>query len=226
MLDRLCQGLDPRSKNLRLQLDALNAAGCERLYTEMASGAQRDRPELKAALDYAREGDTLWSRKSTGWRRSLKQLIEETVEGLEQRKVGFRSLTEAIDTTTAGGRLVFQIFGAFAEFERQVIRERTIAGLTAARRARGRRGAQTPCPLRQGISLLPRQCSRIQRSRCRGGGTTASGGASTLYRHLPGGRARSWKAVPTSASAFVEKSRAGGEPAAALSSGLFGEQKG
>ncbi len=153
-----------QEQNLQLQLDALQAAGCGRVYTERASGAQRDRPELKAALDYAREGDTLVVWKLDRLARSLKQLIE-TVEGLEQLKVGFRSLTEAIDTTTAGGRLVFQIFGALAEFERQVIRERTMAGLTAAR-ARGRRGWQAPCPSRQGPrrgqSDAQGACCRIQ----------------------------------------------------------------
>jgi DNA invertase Pin-like site-specific DNA recombinase len=174
-----------QEQNLRLQLDALNAAGCERLYTEMASGAQRDRPELKAALDYARDGDTLVVWKLDRLARSLKQLIE-TVEGLEQRKVGFRSLTEAIDTTTAGGRLVFQIFGALAEFERQVIRERTMAGLTAAR-ARGRRGGRPPALLAKDLAaakamlkdpeITVEEVARRLRV-----------APSTLYRHLPGGR--------------------------------------
>src|SRR3954469_17925899 len=92
-----------RDQNHALQLDALNAAGCERVYTEKASGAQPDRPELKAALDYARAGDTLVVWKLDRLARSIRQLIE-TVEELEQRKIGLRSLTEAIDTTTPGGR--------------------------------------------------------------------------------------------------------------------------
>jgi DNA invertase Pin-like site-specific DNA recombinase len=92
-----------REQNQALQLDALQAAGCERVYTEKASGAQRERPELKAALDYAREGDTLVVWKLDRLARSIRQLIE-TVEDLEQRKIGLRSLTEAIDTTTPGGR--------------------------------------------------------------------------------------------------------------------------
>jgi Resolvase, N terminal domain len=87
-----------REQNQALQLDALRAAGCERVYTEKASGAQRERPELKAALDYAREGDTLVVWKLDRLARSIRQLIE-TVEDLEQRKIGLRSLTEAIDTT-------------------------------------------------------------------------------------------------------------------------------
>src|SRR5688500_12607753 len=123
-----------------LQLDTLKAAGCERVYTEKASGAQRERPELTAALDYAREGDTLVVWKLDRLARSIRQLIE-TVEDLERRKIGLRSLTEAIDTTTPGGRLVFHVFAALAEFERSVIRERTAAGLEAAR-ARGRKGGR------------------------------------------------------------------------------------
>ncbi len=106
-----------REQNQALQLDALRAAGCERVYTEKASGAQRERPELTAALDYAREGDTLVVWKLDRLARSIRQLIE-TVEDLEQRKIGLRSLTEAIDTTTPGGRLVFHVFAALAEFER------------------------------------------------------------------------------------------------------------
>ncbi len=129
-----------QDQNPALQLDALKAAGCERIYTEKASGAQRDRPELKAALDYAREGDTLVVWKLDRLARSIRQLIE-TVEDLERRKIGLRSLTEAIDTTTSSGRLIFHVFGALAEFERDLIRERTQAGLRAAR-ARGRTGGR------------------------------------------------------------------------------------
>lgn len=129
-------------QNPALQIDALKGAGCEKLFVEKASGASRDRPELKGALDYVREGDTLVVWKLDRLARSLKQLIE-TVAMLEARGIGLRSLTESIDTTTAGGRLIFHIFGALAEFERTVIRERTKAGLTAAR-ARGRVGGRPP----------------------------------------------------------------------------------
>ena len=111
-----------------LQRDALTAAGCEKLFEETASGAQRDRPQLQAAIDYMRAGDTLVVWKLDRLARSVKQLIE-TVEGLDARGIGFRSLTETIDTTTPGGKLVFHIFGALAEFERSIIRERTKAGL-------------------------------------------------------------------------------------------------
>lgn len=115
-----------------LQIDALKKSGCEKIFTETASGAQRDRPQLKAALEYMRDGDVLVVWKLDRLARSLKQLIE-TVENMGEAGIGFRSLTEAIDTTTSGGRLVFHIFGAIAEFERSLIRERTMAGLDAAR---------------------------------------------------------------------------------------------
>lgn len=129
-------------QNPDLQIDALNAAGCERLFTEQPSVAQRDRPALMCAIDYLRPGDTLIVWKLDRLARSMKQLIE-TIEVLESRGAGFRSLTEAIDTTTAGGRLAFHIFGALAEFERSLIRDRTSAGLDAAR-VRGRRGGRKP----------------------------------------------------------------------------------
>ena len=127
-------------QSLALQQDALDKAGCGRVYTDVASGALDDRDGLAEALDYVRDGDTLvvWRLDRLG--RSLKQLIER-VTALEARGVGFRSLTEAMDTTTSGGRLIFHVFGALAEFERDLIRERTQAGLAAAR-ARGRQGGR------------------------------------------------------------------------------------
>ncbi len=123
-----------------LQLDALETAGCERTYTDHASGALADRPELAQAPDHLRRGDTLvvWRLDRLG--RSLRHLVD-TVGVLEERGVGFRSLTESIDTTTPGGRHVFHVFAALAESERDLIRERTHAGLAAAR-ARGRRGGR------------------------------------------------------------------------------------
>ncbi len=125
---------------LRLQEDALTKAGCERIFTDTVSGAKMERPGLEEALDFLRAGDTLvvWRLDRLG--RSLRHLIE-TVRELEQRQIGFKSLTEHIDTTTSGGELVFHIFGALAEFERDLIRERTQAGLAAAR-ARGRVGGR------------------------------------------------------------------------------------
>jgi len=127
-------------QTLDLQLDALVKAGCERTYTETASGAKAERPVLAEVLGYLRPGGTLvvWRLDRLG--RSLKHLIE-TVALLAERGVGFKSLGEQIDTTTPGGKLVFHVFGALAEFERDLIRERTNAGLAAAR-ARGRRGGR------------------------------------------------------------------------------------
>lgn len=125
-----------------LQLDALAAAGCTKVFEDRASGARADRPGLRAALDYAREGDVIVTWKLDRLGRSLPHLIE-TVAGLERRGIGFRSLTEAIDTTTPGGRLVFHLFAALGQFERDLIHERTRAGLAAAA-ARGRTGGRRP----------------------------------------------------------------------------------
>lgn len=125
-----------------LQLDALAKVGCVRVFQDRASGGKADRPGLMAALTFVREGDVLVVWKLGRLGRSLPHLIE-TVNALETRSVGFRSLTEAIDTTTPGGRLIFHIFGALGQFERDLIRERTRAGLGAAA-ARGRRGGRKP----------------------------------------------------------------------------------
>src|SRR3954467_10501673 len=125
-------------QNLDLQRDALTRAGCERIFTDVASGAKDDRTGLAGALAFLRPGDTLVVWKLDRLGRSLKHLIE-TVTALQARKIGFRSPQESIDTTTSGGKLIFHVFGALAEFERDLIRERTQAGLQAAR-ARGRKG--------------------------------------------------------------------------------------
>jgi DNA invertase Pin-like site-specific DNA recombinase len=127
-------------QHLHLQQDALSAAGCLKIFTDTISGAKAERKGLTEALDYVRGGDTLvvWRLDRLG--RSLKDLIERITE-LHNRNIGFKSLTENIDTTTSGGKLIFHIFGALAEFERDIIKERTNAGLTAAR-ARGRQGGR------------------------------------------------------------------------------------
>ncbi|MEO5655259.1 MAG: recombinase family protein [Nitrosospira sp.] len=127
-------------QNLDLQPDALKGAGCERMFEDMVSGAKADRTGLAAMMTVLRAGDTIviWRLDRLG--RSLKNLIE-LVERFESAKVGLRSLQENIDTTTSGGRLVFHLFGALAEFERNLIRERTQAGIAAAR-ARGRMGGR------------------------------------------------------------------------------------
>ncbi|HUB45446.1 MAG TPA: recombinase family protein [Acetobacteraceae bacterium] len=125
-----------------LQRDALAKAGCAKVFEDRASGARADRPGLRAALDYVRLGDVLITWKLDRLGRSLPHLIE-TVTELERRGVGFRSLTEVIDTTTPGGRLVFHLFAALGQFERDLIRERTRAGLAAAA-TRGRTGGRRP----------------------------------------------------------------------------------
>jgi DNA invertase Pin-like site-specific DNA recombinase len=129
-------------QEMALQLDALRAAGCDRIFEDRASGAKTDRPGLAQAIAFVRDGDVLVTWKLDRLARSLPHLIE-TVNQLEKNGAGLRSLTEAIDTTTPGGRLIFHVFGALAQFERDLIRERTRAGLSAAA-ARGRRGGRKP----------------------------------------------------------------------------------
>lgn len=164
-----------------LQRDALAEVGCTRVFSDTASGAATERPELVAALDYARDGDVLcvWRLDRLG--RSLRHLVE-VVAALEERGVGFRSLTENIDTTTPTGRLTFHIFAALAEFERDLIRERTMAGLTAAR-ARGHVGGRKP-------SLTPTKVKAAQRMYDARDSTVSEiakalgVSRATIYRHL------------------------------------------
>ncbi len=138
-------------QNLALQQDALNQAGCEQVFKDKLGGAKAERPGLREALKYARSGDTLVVWRLDRLSRSLKDLIE-MVNRLESEGVGLKSLQEAIDTTSSSGKLVFHIFGALAEFERNLIRERTQAGLQAAR-ARGRKGGR-PKSLTQDKQVL------------------------------------------------------------------------
>ena len=165
------------------QIDALKHAGCEQIYEEIASGAQTDRPELAAAMKALRKGDVLVVYKLDRIGRSLPHLVQVVAE-LEKREVGFRVLTGEIDTTTASGRLVFHIFAALAEFERELIRERTRAGLSAAR-ARGRRGGRpskmTPTKLKMAITLMADPQSVAQEVAEQLGVSTA-----TLYRYVDG----------------------------------------
>jgi DNA invertase Pin-like site-specific DNA recombinase len=153
----------------QLQVDALQDAGCYRVFTETASGARADRPTLAQLLDQLRPG------------RSLRHLVD-TVTGLAERGIGFRSLQEAIDTTTPGGKLVFHVFAALAEFERDLIRERTAAGLAAAR-ARGRHGGRP--------SVMTAHKLQVAQEMYRSGQYTVAAIANTLgvsrasvYRHL------------------------------------------
>jgi len=174
-------------QNPELQLDALKTNGRAKLFVERASGAKEERPQLLAALHYLRPGDTLVVWKLDRLARSMKQLIE-TVDELKARGIGFRSLTEAIDATTAAGELFFHIFGALAQFERSVIRERTNAGLKAAL-ARGRKGGRRPKvkpdDIRAALALL--QDPQIS---VRGAAKRLGLSVSTLYRHAPGLRSR------------------------------------
>lgn len=125
-----------------LQLDALTAAGCHRVFVDTLSGSLERRPELDKLIDQLRPGDTVVVWRLDRLSRSIRHLIDQ-LQVLADRGVGFRSLQETIDTTTPGGRLVFHVFAALAEFERDLIRERTTAGLQAAR-ARGRHGGRPP----------------------------------------------------------------------------------
>jgi DNA invertase Pin-like site-specific DNA recombinase len=119
-------------QDTRLQIDALKRAGCEKIFEERASGSRTDRLELAKAIAHGRKGDVIVVWKLDRLGRSLPHLID-TVHGLEERKIGFRSLTDNIDTTTASGRMFFHMMGALAQFERDLIRERTLAALKAAR---------------------------------------------------------------------------------------------
>jgi DNA invertase Pin-like site-specific DNA recombinase len=167
-----------------LQTDALDAAGCYRVWTDKASGKLDKRPQLDRVLDQLRPGDTLvvWRLDRLG--RSMKHLIA-VVADLEERGIGFRSLTENIDTTTPAGKLIFHIFGALAEFERELIRERTMAGLTAAR-ARGRKGGRP--------SVMTPEKLKVARAMLEAGDHTAKTVAATIgvsrssmYRALSSG---------------------------------------
>jgi len=174
-----------RDQKPHLQLDALHAAGCKRVFEETVSGAKRDRPELKAALDFMRAGDDLVVWKLDCLARSTRQLLE-TVEDLERRGIGLKVLTQSINTSNAGGRLIFTVFSAIAEFEREIIRERSRAGLDAAR-SRGRKGgrprALSEKNLKQARALLADPEITVEEV-----ARSLGVGPSTLYRYLPAAR--------------------------------------
>jgi len=127
-------------QNLDMQIDALKVAGCEKIFSDVTSGAKTERVELKKAMEQLRKEDVLVVWKLDRLGRSLKHLIQ-VVSDLKKQDIGFKSLQESMDTTTNGGKLIFHIFGALAEFERELIRERTMAGLASAR-SRGRLGGR------------------------------------------------------------------------------------
>lgn len=174
------------SQDHALQLDALKAAGCDRIFIETASGMKADRPELKKALEYARDGqDVIVVYSLSRLARSIRHLLD-LGEQLSQRQIGLRSLTEAIDTTSAQGRFVFNILAAMNCLEVELLRERTRAGLAAAR-ARGRVGgrprALDATKLHVVKTLMSNGELTISQIAAQVGVTP-----STLYRAIPGGK--------------------------------------
>jgi DNA invertase Pin-like site-specific DNA recombinase len=171
-------------QTLDLQRDALLKAGCERIFTDQISGTKEERKGLSEALSHLREGDTLvvWRLDRLG--RSLRHLID-TITNLQGQGIGFKSLTENIDTTTSGGKLVFHIFGALAEFEREIIRERTRAGLESAR-SRGKVGGRpkvlTPKDM-QILKTMAADTSLTVSDICE----TLGVGRTTFYRYVKAG---------------------------------------
>jgi DNA invertase Pin-like site-specific DNA recombinase len=170
-------------QTLALQQDALKQAGCENIFTDTVSGAKAERPGLEKALNYLRANDILvvWRLDRLG--RSLKYLIE-LINLLQERQIGFRSLTEQIDTTTSAGKFAFHFFGALAEFERELIRERTRAGLAAAR-ARGRNGGRRRALTDKQVAIARALYDSRQHSIAEICQTLRISRA-TLYRYLPG----------------------------------------
>lgn len=178
-------------QHLHLQTDALKKAGCDKVFTDEMSGAKSERPGLTEALTFLRQGDTLvvWRLDRLG--RSLKDLLER-VEDLKKRQIEFRSLTENIDTSSSGGRFIFYVFSALAEFERDLIRERTLAGLKAGR-ARGRFGGRPSKMMDKDIEVAAKLMADPDMSItdiCR----TLRISRTTLYRYVgPHGERRSRK---------------------------------
>jgi DNA invertase Pin-like site-specific DNA recombinase len=146
-----------RDQSLDLQIDSLNQDGCGRIFSEEVSGAKSDRPQLNAMLNHIRKGDTVVVWKLDRLGRSIKDLIR-LVSMFEEDGVGFRSIQDNIDTTTPTGKLIFHLFAALAEFERDIISQRTKAGLEAAR-ARGRKGGRP-----KGLSSTAKDKARIAES--------------------------------------------------------------
>ncbi|PTQ58564.1 DNA invertase Pin-like site-specific DNA recombinase [Sphingomonas sp. PP-CE-3G-477] len=170
-------------QNLTLQTDALTAAGCERICSDKASGAKTDRPGLSEALNVARRGDTLVVWKLDRLGRSMKGLVELAAD-LATRGIELRSLTDGIDTATPTGRLLFHILASIAEMERELIRERTMAGLLAARRkngpGRGRKSVLTP---KRATAMKLLAAGDRPRDVAEAIGVSVA----TFYRHFPAG---------------------------------------
>ncbi len=170
-----------QEQTLDLQKDALQKIGCTKIFTDTASGAKAERKGLEEALSYVRAEDSLVVWKLDRLGRSLKHLIE-TITDLNNRHIGFKSLTENIDTTTSGGKLIFHIFGALAEFERDIIRERTNAGLQAAR-ARGRKGGR-PKALSDKKAAMAQELYSNKQNAIADICKTLSISRATLYRYI------------------------------------------
>jgi len=171
-----------------LQLDALKAAGCDRIFKEKASGAKEDRPQLMRALDHMRPGDVLVVWKLDRLARSIKQLVS-LLEDLNGRGIGFRCLAPSIDTTSPEGRLLYTITGAFAQFEREIIQQRTMAGLKAAL-ARGRKGGR---PTKMDTGTLAAAKAMLKDPTISVAAVAKRLGVSraTLYNHIPEARLKS-----------------------------------
>jgi DNA invertase Pin-like site-specific DNA recombinase len=168
-----------------LQIDALTRAGCEKIFEEVASGTKADRPVLAEALQFARAGDVLVVYSLSRLARSIRHLLD-IADGLQRRNIGLRAVSETIDTSSAGGKFTFNVLAALAEMEVQLLRERTRAGLAAAR-ARGRRGGRP--------RALDPVKMQVARTLLAAGDLTVAEVAdqigcapSTIYRSLPGGR--------------------------------------
>lgn len=170
-------------QNFDAQLDALQEAGCERIFTDKASGVKSDRPGLVQVLDFAREGDTLVVWKLDRLGRSMKGLVDLAAD-LENRKIELRSITDGIDTRGAAGRFFFHVMAALAVMERDLVRERTLAGLKAARksgRVGGRPKALSPSKVEAARVLLAADTSP------RDVALAVGVSVATIYRYFPGG---------------------------------------
>ncbi|MEL7425664.1 MAG: recombinase family protein [Bacteroidota bacterium] len=173
-----------KEQNLSMQLDALQKEGCGRVFEEKMSGAKADRPELQRLLDQLREGDVIVIWKLDRLGRSLRDLVN-LVNEIQAKGAGLKSLHDSIDTSTPHGKLTFHLFAALAEFERDIISERTKAGLAAAR-ARGRKGGRPP-----GLSKAAMDKAIIAETLYKQGKMSVTGicthigiARSTLYKYL------------------------------------------
>ena len=173
--------ISTHDQNLDLQNDALKKAGCNKIFQDVCQGKNFERKGLFEAIDYMRKGDCLVVWKLDRLGRSLKDLLK-TINGIHDKGVGFKSLQEEINTTTSSGKLTFHIFGALAEFEKDIIRDRTMAGLKAAR-ARGRLGGRpsimNPKKIKMAKTLMANNENSI-REICK----TLKISRTTLYRHV------------------------------------------